>query len=116
MFCDTELLTNVLWADLLFPQRCPIWVRVKAEARSRRYALYLLCDTDLAFAADPQRCFPDPVDRAYCRQLWRQTLTEHHLSFVEVRGTGDARVQQAIDAVNRYVPDPSGGSANDQPG
>src|SRR5215213_740467 len=34
VFCDTELLTNVLWADLLFPGECPPWVRAEAELRS----------------------------------------------------------------------------------
>lgn len=99
VFCDTELLTNVLWADLLFPGRCPPWVRTEAEARSRRYALYLLCDTDVPFAPDPQRCFPDEAGRAMCRRLWRETLATRGLPFVEITGDWPTRERRAIAAV-----------------
>lgn len=99
VFCDTELLTNVLWADLLFPGHCPEWVRTEAGARSRHYALYLLCDTDIPFAPDPQRCFPDEAGRAMCRRLWRETLTGRGLPFVEITGDWAERERRAIAAV-----------------
>ena len=99
LICDTELLTNVLWADLLFPGQCPPWVRDEAERRCRHYALYLLCDTDMPFVPDPQRCFPDPKDRARCRQLWRETLTSRQLPFVDIQGDWAVRGKIAIEAV-----------------
>lgn len=99
VFCDTDLLTNVLWADLLFPGACPPWVRAEAERRCRGYALYLLCDTDLPWAEDPQRSFPDPADRAWLRDRWLGVLQERHLPFVWVRGRGAERTRGAIDAV-----------------
>lgn len=99
VFCDTELLTNVLWADLLFPGQCPAWVRLAAVERCRHYALYLLCDTDLPFVPDPQRCFPDPEGRAMCRRLWRDTLVSRGLPVVEIRGTLAEREQTALAAV-----------------
>lgn len=103
VFCDTELLTNVLWDDLLFPGECPEWVRKDAELRSRHYALYLLCDTDLPFEPDPQRCFPDPADRAMCRSLWRKTLESRSLPFVEITGDGPEREHRAIVAVEALL-------------
>ncbi len=99
VFCDTELLTNVLWADLLFPGHCPPWVRAAAEERCRGYTLYLLCDTDLPWEADPQRAFPDPADRAWLRARWRAELEHRGLPFTEVTGEGEARVARAIAAV-----------------
>lgn len=99
VICDTELLTNVLWADLLFPGQCPAWVREAAEARSRQYALYLLCDTDIPFAPDPQRCFPDPAGRAMCRNLWQETLASRGLPYVELRGDPVAREAAAVAAI-----------------
>lgn len=101
LFCDTELITNTLWADLLFPQQCPDWVRTAANRRSRQYALYLLCDTDLAFAADVQRCFPDAADRTYCRKLWRAALLDRQLPFIDIRGAGEQRLAAAVAAVDR---------------
>lgn len=103
LFCDTDLLTNVLWADLLFPGKCPAWVRTEAEARCRNYTLYLLCDTDMAFAPDPQRCFPAEKDRQMCRQLWRETLVSRSLSMVEIRGEWQERERLAITAVESFA-------------
>lgn len=99
-FCDTELLTCVLWDDLLFPGACPPWAREAADRRARGFALFLLCATDVPFEPDPQRCFPDPAGRAMCMRLWRETLTSRGLPFVELHG-GDfeARALQAIRAV-----------------
>src|SRR5476651_2021275 len=63
VFCDTELLTCTLWDDWLFPGACPPWVREEAERRARGVALWLLCDTDIPWSADPQRSFPDAASR-----------------------------------------------------
>lgn len=101
IICDTELLTNALWADLLFPGRCPAWVREAAERRSRHYALYLLCDTDVAFVDDNQRCFPGAVERESCRKLWRETLIKRGLPFIDIRGTLDERIATAARAIQR---------------
>lgn len=99
MFCDTELLTCTLWDDVLFPGHCPDWVRVEAEQRARRFALYLLCDADVPFTPDPQRCFPDTAGRARARQLWRDALVTRQLPFVDIRGDWPARERAAIAAV-----------------
>ncbi|MBP7140393.1 MAG: AAA family ATPase [Opitutaceae bacterium] len=103
VFCDTELLTNVLWADLLFPGRCADWVRKAAETRSRNYAIYLLCLTDLPFQPDPQRSFPDEDDRATCMRLWRRTLEDRGLRYMEIAGDGEARFRRACTAVESVL-------------
>lgn len=99
VFHDTELITNTLWADLLFPGECPDWIRVEAAARSGRYALYLLCGTDVPFEPDPQRCFPAASDREKAGRLWRETLKQRGLPFVEIRGGWAEREMAAIAAV-----------------
>ena len=103
LFCDTELLTNVLWADLLFPGACAAWVRAEADRRARGYALYLLCDTDIPFAPDPQRCFPDPAGREKCRRLWRGALASRGLPQVELHGNEAEREKTAIAAVTAVL-------------
>lgn len=114
VFCDTELLTNVLWADLLFPGSCPAWVREEADRRARGYALYLFCLTDLPFAPDPQRCFPDEAGREMCLRLWRTTLVSRGLPFAEIGGGGGARLDRARRAVDRVLAGAAGrdGSAD----
>jgi HTH-type transcriptional repressor of NAD biosynthesis genes len=103
VFHDTDLLTCVLWDDLLFPGACPPWARAEAELRARGVALWLLCDTDLPWSPDPQRCFPDPVGRAMCRRLWREAVETRGLPFVAINGAGSQRVSRAITAVERRL-------------
>jgi len=100
---DTELLTTVLYADLLYPGYCPDWEREEAERRSRRYALYLLCDTDVPFVPDPQRGDDSPEERARYRERFRTMLTSRGLPFVDICGGWAEREQRAITAIDRLL-------------
>jgi len=106
VFCDTELITCTLWDDLLFPGRCPPWVRAEAELRARGFALYLLCATDLPFAPDPQRVFSDEAGRKQSAALWRDALVKRGLPFHEIHGPWAERETQAIAAVEAILRDP----------
>ena len=108
VFCDTELLTCTLWNDWLFPGACPAWVRTEAQERARGYALWLLCDADIAWAPDPQRCFPDAPSRERGRRLWCEALVARGLPFVEIRGDWAARERTAIVAVEDVLNDKVG--------
>jgi NadR type nicotinamide-nucleotide adenylyltransferase len=105
VFHDTELLTNVLWADILFPGACPEWVRSEAEARSRRMTLYLLCAPDIPFAPDPQRVFADEGARAASALRWREMLVRRGLPFVEITGDWNQREARAIAAIKELLGD-----------
>jgi NadR type nicotinamide-nucleotide adenylyltransferase len=103
VFYDTELLTCTLWNDWLFPGACPPWVRAEAETRARGYALWLLCDTDIPWAADPQRSIPDAVAREKGRRLWREALVSRGLPLVEIVGDAGSRERTAIAAVESVL-------------
>jgi NadR type nicotinamide-nucleotide adenylyltransferase len=103
VFCDTELLTCVLWDDLLFPGHCPDWVRAEADRRAGNFSLYLFCDIDLPFSPDPQRCFPDEEGRKMGRRLWLEALASRNLPLVQIRGEGDARNRSAVAAVESLL-------------
>jgi HTH-type transcriptional regulator, transcriptional repressor of NAD biosynthesis genes len=102
-FFDTNLLTCVLWDDILFPGACPAWVRAEADQRSRVVDLHLLCDTDVPFVPDPQRCFPDAAGRERARQIWREALVSRGLPFVDIRGGWREREEAAIAAVEKVL-------------
>jgi NadR type nicotinamide-nucleotide adenylyltransferase len=99
LICDTESLTTVIWSELLYGS-CPEDIRREAEERAGRYALYLLLHTDVPFAPDPQRCFPDPAGRERSMLIWRAALVSRGLPFVDIRGTWAQRDRAAIDAVD----------------
>jgi NadR type nicotinamide-nucleotide adenylyltransferase len=99
VFHDTDLLTHVLWVDLLFPGCCAPEVRRDAEERSRRASLYLLCAADIPFAPDPQRVFPDDAARAESARRWREALVARGLPFAEISGEGAQREARAVAAV-----------------
>ena len=103
VFCDTELITCTLWNDALFPRECPEWVREEAEERARGFGLWLLCDTDVPFTPDPQRCFPDAESRERARQRWREALVSRRLPFAEIRGDWPERERTAIVAVEAVL-------------
>ncbi len=103
VFCDTDLLTCTLWNDALFPGACPAWVRIEAEARARRFGVYLLCKADVPFVPDPQRCFPDDAARARAGAWWREALEARALPFVEIRGSWQERERRAIAAVEELL-------------
>ena len=105
VFCDTELITCTLWNDLLFPGACPAWERHVANERAMNFALYLLCDADVPFVADPQRCFPDYAGRERTRQVWRDAVLSRGLPFVEIRGDWPERERIAIAAVQQVLGD-----------
>ena len=100
LFCDTDLLMNVRWADDLFPSRCPDWVRQTADERARRYAVYLYCEPDLPWEPDPQRSFQDADQWQASAERCRQMLVSRGLPFVCIRGEGAERISLATDAVN----------------
>lgn len=103
VFFDTDLITCVMWNDLLFPGACPAWVREAAEERARRVALYLLCAADVPFAPDPQRCFSEEAERQRVAGLWRDALVSRGVPLLEIRGTWAERERAAIAAVERVL-------------
>lgn len=103
VFFDTDLITCVVWNDLLFPGACPAWVREEAERRSRLVSLYLLCDADVPFAPDPQRCFPDAASREKARRLWREEMLRRRLPVVEIKGDWPERERAAIAVVQQLL-------------
>lgn len=103
LFCDTDLLMNVRWADELFPGACASWVREAANERAKVYTLYLFCEPDVAWENDPQRSFRDATSWQASAERCRAMLDERGLSYAGVRGQGRARFEMAKRAVEAML-------------
>ncbi len=99
VFHDTDLLTCMIWDDLLFPGSCPEWLRVEADIQACATDLYLFCDTDLPWTPDPQRCFPDEAGREMCRRFFLEKLEATGARWTRIHGSDAAREARASAAV-----------------
>lgn len=96
---DTDLLSTVVYCHHYFG-RCPTWIEEAATAR--RPNLYLLCHTDIPWVDDSVR------DRGHMREvmheLFQRATAASGASIVELRGSREQRLADAIGAINALLP------------
>jgi len=101
LICDTDLLSTTIWSDVLF-DGCPAWIR--AEAKTRRYDLSILCDVDVPWVDDVVRYLPD--DRRAFFDRCEAALEAHGRDYVIARGDWDARFETARRAIEGLLVTP----------
>ena len=101
LFCDTDLLVVLIWAEARFG-RCPAWLRA-AALDPAAYGLRLLLHPDLPWEPDPLREAPDPAVRAHLFGRYRATLQAAGLPFTEISGVGEIRSEAANRAVESFL-------------
>ncbi|WP_448661294.1 AAA family ATPase [Sphingomonas sp. CJ20] len=94
LILDTDPLMTAVWADMLFGRRDP-WF----DAWSGTADLYLLFDIDLPWVEDGTRLFGTAGQRRRFFELSRAELVRRGVPWVLVRGQGEARLAQAITAI-----------------
>ena len=94
---DTDLWTLVLWAEERYGRVAP-WLEDAAAAQGAR--VYLLCAPDLPWAPDPLREHPAEADRQRLHARYRACLQGQRWPWVEIGGTGAARLQHALTALS----------------
>lgn len=94
LICDTDLITIKIWSIFKY-QTCPRWII--QQINQRHYDLYLLCGIDIPWAYDPQREHPHLREELYA--IYRQTLADLEKPFIELSGNPQARLAQAIAAI-----------------
>ena len=99
LFIDTDLYVMKVWSEYVFG-RCETWIL--EEIARRKYDAYLLCNTDLPWADDPLREYPDPRIRERLYHIYKDLLVNQQVPWAEVRGVEEGRMQGAIEAVRRW--------------
>ena len=104
-FSDTDLLTTVIWSEVLFGG-CPAWIR--AAAADQHFDLTLLLDVDVPFVGDSVRYLPDlPEERRSFFERCKGMLIAHDRCFVEIRGSWEQRGEAARGAVAALIEKPA---------
>lgn len=98
LLLDTDLLSTAVYARHYYGQ-CPDWVTQAVLAR--RADLYLLCDIDIPWAADPQR--DRPHERERLQGLFDQALRSRQFPVVRIRGSRQDRFHAARTAIDALL-------------
>ena len=98
---DTDLVSTMIYARHYYGN-CPAWI--ESAARDRRADLYLLCDIDVPWIADPQR--DRPLLRAHMHELFIEALEALGAPYVTIRGSWTERQDSAVAAVGALVSGP----------
>lgn len=97
VFFDTEMINLSVWLDYRYGE-APLWI---TDDIKQRYDFYLLTAPDIPFEPDPLREHPDL--REYFFERYRQAIMAAAIPYQIIEGTGTARLQNAIAAVEKVL-------------
>ena len=101
LFIDTDMYVMKVWCEYVF-EKCHQFIL--DEIVNRKYDLYLLCNTDLAWVKDDLREYPDEVNRKELFTIYKDLLINQNVPWVEISGSSyEDRVLMAIAAVEEYL-------------
>lgn len=100
VFIDTDMYVMKIWCEFVYG-RCHQWILDRIA--ERKYSLYLLCNVDLPWTADPLREYPDIESRKTLFHIYKDNMINQHVPWKIISGTCKVRLSSAIDAVNRLL-------------
>jgi len=98
VFFDTCLIILKVWFREVF-DRVPAWLDQEIPLSGQ--GIYLLCEPDLPWQYDPLR--ENPHRREYLSEQYEQELNTAGFRYFRVSGTGEERIQNAIEIINRVL-------------
>ena len=100
LFIDTDSYVIKIWSEISF-NKCDN--RILTQIARANYDLYLLCNTDLPWVADPLREYPDLEMRKRIYAYYKDAMVNQPVPWVDISGNYEERLQKAIHAVNSIV-------------
>lgn len=97
VFFDTELIITKVWFDYCYGHTPPFVINA---LQTGFFDLYLLCEPDLPWVPDAVR--EHGSDREYFFELYRKEIEKLGKPYRCIQGTGEIRIQQAIQAINSF--------------
>ena len=100
LFIDTEMYVMKVWCEFVFG-KCHRWIL--EQIVERKYDLYLLCNTDLAWVKDELREYPDLITRDKLYHIYKDIMINQSTPWADISGDHDERLHKAIKAVDQLV-------------
>jgi NadR type nicotinamide-nucleotide adenylyltransferase len=100
LIIDTDMYVMKVWCEYVFNNCHPF---ILEQINERKYDAYLLCDIDLPWTADEMREYPTEEPRKELFTLYKELLMNQNTPWEIVRGTGDARTQNAIAFIEKHI-------------
>jgi NadR type nicotinamide-nucleotide adenylyltransferase len=100
VFIDTDMYVMKVWSEFVFGKCEPF---ILEQIASRQYDHYLLCNTDLPWVKDELREYPDLQIRESLFTIYKEHLINQNTSWTEIKGTGEQRIQNAINAIDQLL-------------
>jgi NadR type nicotinamide-nucleotide adenylyltransferase len=97
IFIDTDMYVMKVWCEYVFG-KCHNYIL--EQIATRKYDLYLLCNIDLPWVADVLREYPDERSRRELFGIYKDILVNQHTPWVEISGSYEERLKQAVAAVD----------------
>lgn len=107
LVCDTDLLVIVIWSEVVFGSSSPQLQALFEHSCLTSNRTYILCDTGIAWQADPLR--ENPHDRESLFVRYKEKLEYYGLEHLTVSGSEAERLQQVqrhchLTAYSQEVP------------
>jgi len=100
LFIDTDMYVMKVWCEFVF-EKCHRFIL--DEIITRKYDLYLLCNTDLPWVKDELREYPDLESRRKLYSIYEDIMINQPVPWVEISGSNEERLQKAIIAVDALL-------------
>ena len=100
LFIDTNMYVMKVWCEFVFG-KCHQFIL--DQIAKRKYDLYLLCNIDLKWTHDELREYPDFETRQRLYQIYKDIILNQPVSWIEISGDNEERLQKAIQAVDSLL-------------
>jgi NadR type nicotinamide-nucleotide adenylyltransferase len=100
LFIDTDMYVMKVWCEFVFG-KCHRYIL--DQITERKYDLYLLCNTDLPWVKDELREYPDLETRQKLYHIYKDSMLNQPVPWVDISGNKEERLLKAIAAVDMLL-------------
>ncbi len=99
IFADTWLIITKIWFEVVF-KKVPVWI--DETIKKTKIDLFLVCDTNLPWIADPVR-ENGGKQREILQKRYIKTIKEYGFNYKIISGQNEERFKNALEAVQQFV-------------